>query len=507
MKFKLKLPNCRKYVVVVDNSESPTLESLKQATADELEKLGISGYHFDFSLNGKEIVRGDATVNIKDLGIVPGDILHVLFEDVAPIQELLAGISATPASAPARVPASIHTVESNTVNPEVANRTMAEQLASTSQAYHETPINETVDGEQAIDRVIVNRYLNEPILCRESSSTSVPEILRQSYQLSEVQTLNEAMVVVLHVLMLESGFVPQDVDRADALPVPATAKLGHIYRIAYIHTSCPEQIAVFTCIPVGCILSINANAGTSTFQMSLKPSLYVRRSQLNATNVASVYENIPKLSHLFKDNIVYPLLAILQTEEGITPNGIMSMATEVKLLIFSFLDVRSLINSSEVCKEFQLLTDDPALWKRLCFTDFPDNMSQRFITESSTSWKEKYKILYEQMQRRLATMHSFLHMPPPYAPFSPYAPPGFHGMFPGSGPYNPFQPIGPSGIIGGDYDRIPGGISTLIPNRGPFGPPPPPYRRNDVNPFLPTFLPGQRMPTWPRLRHRFDEYE
>lgn len=341
-----------------------------------------------------------------------------------------------------------------------------EQQSSTSNKIPASKflVNRTEDGEQPIDRVIVNRCFNESLLCRESSSTAVPEILRHSYQLSEVQTLNDATVQVLHVLMLESGFVPQDTGRSDNISLPLNAKLNHIYQIIYVHVSCPEQVAVFTCIPVGNVLSINANIGTSTFHMSLQPSVYVKRSQLNAAaNVASVYENIPKLSRLFKDSIVYQLLSMLRIEEGLTPCGITNMAMEVKLLLFSFFDLRTLIKASEVCKEFRTLSDEPTLWKRLCFTDFPDNTSQMLWMEDSTSWKEKYKILYKQRQQRIEVMKIFYTVP-----FMRYDLPRLPRIFPLSDPFNPlsdpfnplrpeyfnpFQPIRPP-FRHGDYDRI-----------------------------------------------------
>ena len=57
----------------------------------------------------------------------------------------------------------------------------------------------------------VNRCLQEPLLCRESSSSAVPVLLRDLYQSARCVTMADALWVVVHTLMMEVGFRPLQV--------------------------------------------------------------------------------------------------------------------------------------------------------------------------------------------------------------------------------------------------------------------------------------------------------
>ena len=58
-----------------------------------------------------------------------------------------------------------------------------------------------------IDIAVVNRCLQEPVLCRDASETSVPSLLREAHEEASPQDSGEALSVLLHVLMLETGYV------------------------------------------------------------------------------------------------------------------------------------------------------------------------------------------------------------------------------------------------------------------------------------------------------------
>lgn len=55
------------------------------------------------------------------------------------------------------------------------------------------------------------RYLREPLVIRESTETQVPVLLAQIFKSVECNTNSDALWVVLHTLMLESGFLPSEV--------------------------------------------------------------------------------------------------------------------------------------------------------------------------------------------------------------------------------------------------------------------------------------------------------
>jgi len=53
---------------------------------------------------------------------------------------------------------------------------------------------------------LVNRYLNEPMVIRESTDHSLPTNLVLAYSLVQPQTANAAVLTVLDVLMSELGY-------------------------------------------------------------------------------------------------------------------------------------------------------------------------------------------------------------------------------------------------------------------------------------------------------------
>ena len=58
-----------------------------------------------------------------------------------------------------------------------------------------------------VDYAVVNRCLQEPVLCRDSSETKMPSLLQEVHAAADPQDSVEALSVVLHVLMLETGYV------------------------------------------------------------------------------------------------------------------------------------------------------------------------------------------------------------------------------------------------------------------------------------------------------------
>ena len=58
-----------------------------------------------------------------------------------------------------------------------------------------------------VDYAVVNRCLQEPVLCRDSSETNVPSLLQVVHSAASPHDTVEALCVVLHVLMLETGYV------------------------------------------------------------------------------------------------------------------------------------------------------------------------------------------------------------------------------------------------------------------------------------------------------------
>lgn len=65
--------------------------------------------------------------------------------------------------------------------------------------------------EEPVDYVVVNKCLSEPLLCRDCIQGRVPPLLVKVYNECNTTTTHETLVVALHILMLESGYVPVQV--------------------------------------------------------------------------------------------------------------------------------------------------------------------------------------------------------------------------------------------------------------------------------------------------------
>lgn len=59
-----------------------------------------------------------------------------------------------------------------------------------------------------VDLAVVNDCLNEPRLCSEATVGRMPALLSELYSEAHCRFLEEALCLVLHVLMLESGYQP-----------------------------------------------------------------------------------------------------------------------------------------------------------------------------------------------------------------------------------------------------------------------------------------------------------
>ena len=95
-----------------------------------------------------------------------------------------------------------------------------EQMDTSNQSVEESQQFLTADNQSAetdtslempecdpVDIAVVNRCLQEPVLCRDASDTLVPSLLREVYQSANPEDSVEALSVLLHVLMLETGYV------------------------------------------------------------------------------------------------------------------------------------------------------------------------------------------------------------------------------------------------------------------------------------------------------------
>ncbi|XP_030816597.1 F-box only protein 7 isoform X2 [Camarhynchus parvulus] len=296
---------------------------------------------------------------------------------------------------------------------------------------------------------------------------------------------------------------------AKAVSMPEKWRGNGVYKLQYTHPLCGEGSAGLTCVPLGDLIAINATLKIneeirSVKRIQLLPSSFVCFQ--DPEKVAGVYKDLQKLSRLFKDQLVYSLLAAARQALNLPDVfGLVVLPLELKLRIFRLLDVRSLISLSAVCRDLYTASNDQLLWRFMYLRDFRDPIAR----PRDTDWKELYKKKLKQKKEALRWRHMMLLPPIPHPiPFHP------NPFYPNPFPPNPFpsNPIYPPMIIGGEYDERPtlpyvgDPINSLIPGQGEAPGQFPPFRPHfdpigslpGANPTLPGRVgPSDRFPPRP----------
>nr|XP_004650308.2 F-box only protein 7 isoform X3 [Jaculus jaculus] len=476
----------------------PTLGQLRAHLAQAL--LPGWGYssdtRFAITLNNKDALTGDEET-LASYGIVSGDLICLILEDAMPAPNL-------PSSTDSE-----HSTHQNNDQPLAASSSQAGvpdeqqsdalqgQAAQSDVCSDDSMLgpSQNVEAETIHDAVEVEEPAgfcpSEPMLCSEAVEGQVPHSLETLYQSADCSSASDALMVLVHLLMLESGYKPQGTE-AKAVSMPELWKSGGVYKLQYAHPLCEGGSALLTCVPLGNLIIVNATLKInseikSVKRLQLLPEAFICTEE-PGEDAAKVYKDLQKLSRLFKDQLVYPLLAFTRQALNLPDVfGLVVLPLELKLRIFRLLDVRSVLSLSVVCRDLLIASSDPLLWRFLYLRDFRDGT----VRGRDTDWKELYRKRYIQRKEAQRARHA-MFLPPPSHPI-PFYPNPLHPR--------PFLPSSllPPGIIGGEYDQRPvfpcvgDPITSLIPGPGetpgqfpplrprfdPIGPLPGPH------PFLP----------------------
>ena len=176
------------------------------------------------SLNGREALHGDPETPLSHFDIVSGDLIRIIRTHEGAVQS--SGFSNNPTSIlPSRAEGAPKVSSPDPVRMEVeeedrrslnaqrelketseTNRT-TEMPKSQPSASWRTPgqgghvMEEVRDEEDTPPRAV-----KEPMLCRSATDCLIPQRLKVLSLENRPKSLNEALCIVLHVLMLETGF-------------------------------------------------------------------------------------------------------------------------------------------------------------------------------------------------------------------------------------------------------------------------------------------------------------
>lgn len=484
MKLRVRLQK-RTWPLEMPEAE-PTLGQLRTHLSQAL--LPTWGYssdtRFAITLNNKDALTGDEET-LASYGIVSGDLICLILEDAIPAPNLPSSTDSEHSSLQNNDQPSLAASSSqSSVQDEQLSDSFQGQAAQSdvwgddsmlgpSQNFEAESIQDVVDTEEG-----TGFYPSEPMLCSESAEGQVPHSLETLYQSADCSDPNDALIVSLHLLMLESGYIPQGTE-AKAVSMPENWRSGGVYKLQYTHPLCEGGSAALTCVPLGNLIVINATLKInseirSVKRLQLLPASFICKEELGE-NVAKIYKDLQKLSRLFKDQLVYPLLAFTRQALNLPDVfGLVVLPLELKLRIFRLLDVRSVLSLSAVCHDLFIASNDPLLWRCLYLRDFRDST----VRVRDTDWKELYKKRHKQRKEAQRGRHvMFLPSSPHPLPFYP------NPLHP-----RPFPPSSllPPGIIGGEYDER----LTL------------PYVGDPINSLIPG--PGETPSQFPPLRPRFD---
>lgn len=158
-------------------------------------------------MNGHDKLFEENT-KLSDLGIVSGDLLHIILND----DELAKHQAANPAPSSAN-PAANPTPSSYDERMSIPTKVRCVEPTTSNEDRFEGPNTQSMDldpernaesEKEALQQI--NRYLNEPMLCRDATVLSVPASLQQAYVDVDVRSRADAVCVLLHVLMTECGY-------------------------------------------------------------------------------------------------------------------------------------------------------------------------------------------------------------------------------------------------------------------------------------------------------------
>nr|XP_020022166.1 F-box only protein 7 [Castor canadensis] len=438
----------------------PTLGQLRAHLSQAL--LPTWGFssdtRFAITLNNKDALTGDEET-LASYGIVSGDLICLILEDSMPAPNLPSSTDSEHSSLQNNDQPSLAASSSQASIPDEQQSDSFQGQMAQSDVWNDDSMSgpshsfEAESMQDAVDMEDRSGFCpSEPMLCSEAVEGQVPHSLETLYQSADCCSASDALIVLVHLLMLESGYIPQGTE-AKAVSMPEKWRSSGVYRLQYIHPLCDGGSAVLTCVPLGNLVVVNDILGE---------------------NAAKVYKDLQK-SPALKDQLVISSSGFTRQALNLPDVfGLIVLPLELKLRIFRLLDVRSVLSLSAVCRDLLIASNDPLLWRCLYLRDFRDGT----VRVRDTDWKELYRKRHKQRKEAQRGRH-LMFLPPPSHPI-PFYPNPLHPR-----PFHPSS-ILPPGIIGGEYDERP----TL------------PYVGDPINSLIPG--PGETPSQFPPLRPRFD---
>lgn len=256
----------------------------------------------------------------------------------------------------------------------------------------------------------------EPMLLEDYKHGHMPQTLKNLMDFYQENNLspdkNDIIVGLLHILMLESGFIHKDceekVDDYDfnyqrllrlSKNLPTNWKRTNSYQMDFILTCTPDLLCTIISIPISDDLLINCTVkDIGSYSLLIDPLMYYISSKIKLGKC--MFQNLDHLSRNFKNSIAYPAkIAIGEFSGGISA-CIKSLPYELLVKIMSYLTISEVLTFARTCRSVCVAAQDSTLWVKLLDRDY----RKRNIIKTADELKFLYRIKYA---RELAKISHF----------------------------------------------------------------------------------------------------
>ncbi|XP_059653071.1 F-box protein SKIP22-like [Cornus florida] len=457
--MKLRLRSLEtKETLKIEVLNSSSLQNLKDVI---LQRISSSSSSIHLSLNRKDSILGSSQDSLQSLGITSGDLI---FYTLNPNGFSSETETLTPQSQAPQKPNSEHPQNSQKT-PTTETHFQEEQGVNTENLGKE----ETLEFESGQAQIQPEEDKNSVVSGTEymdvdddgsvaEEGRSVPCFLRKVFGKEVVGDGGgyQLLVIAVHAVLLESGFVRVDpvskliLDGFNPAEWPSSSfKMVISYTLPEIIDNVRSvETVVLKFVSLGKFLNIYGFPGSYQVYLDkerLVPFLNVvwancgSFEELNGKDLYSdTYpeKEVFEFWKIIKDKIALPLLIDLCEKAGLAPPPcFMRLPTDLKLKILESLAGVDLAKAGCVCSELLYLSSNDDLWKQ----KFVEQFGNVEGSHGGSHWKEKFAKSCESRKRRKMGLKYFRRLPYP-------------SLLPVRRDPNP---LWVPRIIGGDYDLLP----------------------------------------------------
>ncbi|XP_057296095.1 uncharacterized protein LOC130625027 isoform X2 [Hydractinia symbiolongicarpus] len=473
MKLRIKYNSTRTTIDVPDEGTLQDLLQQCQAICQVSEWF--------LSLNGKDEMTSSAGETLSSMGLVSGDLLHIVDNKMDDSLQLVAQLLQMGFQKNSAEKA-VLTFGATNFNDAIELLNMlgesslgGNQDQSSSQSHddkqgtNEQKKEDIVRNFETAENMNAEKLKSESQLTTNKSRSKIPPLFLQdgiTYSFRELvnrvecETEADYLCLAAHALILETGFQNKVTrtnktysadaeNRRSTIALPSNWKNSEmgLYRLNYTHNTSRDMDCCVTASVTGKSVLITGTLDeedVGVFQVKLKIAEYINSVEISAGHPEKIYTNLNKLSRKVKDSITTKILNEIRTKLGVNGN-ILSFTTlpqEVQLRLLCFLDVVSICRMSQVARELRVLCGDESIWRRVLQREF--NTSNPV----GTSYKQTVKHMY--VMRREELLREEQRLRAPRTPLRPEFDVGPDLIYPNPSPRIP-------GMIGGRYDLYPSG--------------------------------------------------